>query len=73
MKTFSVYYKKVPTNDDLVRTFPELKSKMDIAVYRDANCKTEWVRFPWHYSNKPKWNSKTVMINCFKWQVIWVK
>ena len=34
----------------------------------DAFCK-----FPSHYSNKPDYRFKTIILDCFSWNLVWIK
>jgi len=80
VKTFeliTVYLRKEPTNDSVLldhvkRGWCKLtKAHRDVVVYRDAECKVVFCRWPWFYTSKPTAKTKVVTLNCWKWKVIW--
>jgi len=46
--------------------------KLDTVLYRDRECTKPAVRWPWHYSNCPRTGQKTVMFNCYQWNLVWL-
>lgn len=70
MKTmFTVYAQKVKTSDEItLKLWPKTK-KEDVAIYRQNG--SLFAIFPWYYASKPKKNWKHVMLNCFRWNLIW--
>ena len=69
MELLNVYAKRETTTDSLVKYNTK---KKDIVFYRDSNCTEVFCRMPWHSSNKPNKNSKTIMLNCYKWAIVWI-
>lgn len=49
-----------------------LAAKKDVVLYRDKGCTQPAGRYSWYLSGKPRSNSKSVMLNCFRWNLQWV-
>ena len=71
MELLTLYARKVPTVDS-VAIQHGLKHKQDTVMYRDPECKTAAVRWPWYLSNCPRKGSKKVTFNCFPWKIEWL-
>ena len=65
--------RREPTTDSLRHSVPELKGKMDVQAYRDPQATQPAGRWPWHYSSRPCKGCKTVMLNCYRWQAVWLE
>lgn len=74
-----IYLKRVPTNDRAtadMRKAMKLEGpskKQDVAAFSDPEGKNEIARWCWAYSNKPKRNHKTTMLNCVRYNITWIK
>jgi len=44
----------------------------DVVAYADEACTKFIARWPWHYSRKPRKNSRRVMLDCYWWKPVWV-
>lgn len=69
-----VYARKEKTEDEVVLKYcqdAQGRAKQDVQVYHDSLCKKRFGRFMWHQT-KPRKNSKTVVLNCSKYSLIWV-
>ncbi len=66
----TVYARKETTKDSFALV--NEMDKYDIVIYKDRRCKTFYARFMWYQKSRPKWNSKTVVINCYRWKLIWL-
>ncbi len=66
-----VYARREPTADriSLTRGCGHMK---DTVFYRDPQCKQLMARKPWHQSGHPRSNTRTVTLNCYRWQLQWV-
>lgn len=61
----TVFLRHEPTTD------PVFKG-MDVVVYHDRECTQLFGIFrPW-LSNRPNKRSRSVTINCFRWDAVWV-
>ena len=47
-------------------------ARRNTVLYKDANCTDRVATWPWHYSNCPRRNSKTVVLNCWRWKLQWL-
>ena len=65
MKLLKVYARSEPTLDKLI---PHRK---DVQIYKDRAHKKPYARFMW-WQKKPTRRSKTVTINCYEWEIIWL-
>lgn len=72
MDLLNVYLRKEPTIDKLCTPLGYVGAKFDTVVYKDERCTEVFCRIPWHHT-QPRKNQKTIILNCFKWQVNWVK
>lgn len=62
--------KRVPTSDSTTLAhFPNTK-KQDVIALAGGK---EIARWPWYYSNKPRYGQKTVMLNGVRWPARWRK
>jgi len=71
MTLLKVFTRREPTTDQVALAHG-CRDKKDTVFYRDALCTEPMARLPWHLSGHPRRNSKTVMLNCYRWQVQWV-
>ena len=62
------YARREPTTDWLAIRFG-LK-EYDVVIYGDENCIKPYCRFPWDVT-KPRRNSGSCIINCFRWKLLW--
>jgi hypothetical protein len=70
MNLLTLYLEKVPTNDPLLSG--SKMQKFDVVAYRDQEKTEVACRWPWYYSNKPTKRNKTVMMNCYRWNIEWI-
>ncbi len=74
-----VYLRKEPTQDSVLLDFVKrglnklTEAHQDVVVYRDAACKEVFCRWPWYFNSKPTKRHKVIMLNCYKWRVIWIE
>lgn len=73
VERLTVYARLEPTKDPLQKNFPELKSKKDVVIYKDKDAKEFKARLKWDMSGKPRKNSKKIMLNGYKWNLVWLK
>lgn len=67
----TLYGRREPTTDS-VAIQHGLAHKQDVVLYADKACTKPYGRYSWHLSNRPRHNSKTVMLNCYRWRLAWV-
>lgn len=70
MSLLTVFARREPTVDSVAHALG-CADKKDTVFYRDAQCTDFVARMPWHQSGRPRKNSKTVMLNCFRWNLQW--
>lgn len=51
--------------------YAKIENNGDVAVFNDLYCTEHVATFPANYSNKPKTNHKSVIINCVKYNLNW--
>lgn len=66
----TLFAKKQPTTDSVSQQLG-LAEKQDTVIYRDRNCTKVAARWPWYLSNCPRRSQKTVMLNCYRWNLAW--
>jgi hypothetical protein len=44
----------------------------DVVAYSDLECTKRRGRWPWWLSHKPNRRAKTVRLNCYKWEAVWL-
>ena len=71
MTKLTVFSRREPTTD-AVALAHGVKGKKDTVFYRDQQCTQFMARKPWYQSGHPRSNSRTVMLNCYRWQLQWV-
>jgi hypothetical protein len=59
----TVYARKALTGD---------KRRYGVAVYRDAAATDLFVRFDWHRSDRPNKRRRWLMLNCYRWRLVWL-
>jgi hypothetical protein len=70
MSLLTLYARREPTNDS-VAISQGVRGKTDVVVYHDAACTKLAGRFPWYFSSLPRRNSRTLMLNCWRWNLQW--
>lgn len=72
MPRLYVYARREPTTDAIAIKYGGSKKMYDVQVYRDRAMKKPYARFV--YGNKkPDRRNKTVTLNCFIWNLIWLE
>ena len=66
--------------NDIVRKYYEqaltergLPIPQDVVLYHDKGGKKIAGRVPWHYSSKPNERTKTYILNCSKYGLVWIE
>jgi len=67
----TLYARKEPTVDTVSRSLGQTR-KQDVVIYRDKACTERVARWPWFFSGRPRRNSKTVVVNCWRFALEWV-
>ncbi len=75
--TPTIYVRKEPTTDSVALTHcgrDQLaqSSHMDWVFYASAEAQKPVARVPWYYSNGPRRNAKTYVLNCFRYRLVWL-
>lgn len=70
MGLLALYARKEPTTDAIAIKHG-LKGKNDAVLYRDRECTKFVARWPWYFSNCPRHGQKRVMVNCWRWDLVW--
>ena len=71
-----VYARKEATVDNIAKKYcnpSELKPLKDVVIYKERNTKDPFCRFMWDSSSKPDRRNKTCMINCFRYNIVWLE
>ena len=77
---FTLYAKKVPiTRADLPGQFPLVKEEINwmkkqysVQIFRDKAATKHAGTFLFDHSNKPTKRNKYVMLNCYRWKLVWI-
>jgi len=74
----SLFARRELTADDVAIKYlsaTELKQKrhMDVVVYEDSMCRTPKARWSWYQSSKPTRRNHTIMLNCYRWRLVWLE
>lgn len=69
MDYLTKYARKEPATDALLKKVPF--KRINVQIYNDKECKKPYARFMW-YQKKPKFRARTIVINCFRWALVWV-
>ena len=51
----------------------EVPPPQDVVLYHDKGGKKIAGRVPWHYSSKPNERTKTYILNCSKYGLVWIE
>lgn len=73
MKSFIKYARKEPTTGDVVKQYGQPGKVYDVQLYDDRAAKCPYARFVWSSSGKPTRRNKKVTVNCFTWELHWLK
>lgn len=68
----TLYARKEPTTDDVLKSFAPNAKKFDVAIYSDKQAQNKKCVFRWDLSNKPTRRNKYVVINCFRYKLEWI-
>ena len=44
----------------------------DVVVYRDQQCTSVYCRIPGEYTSKPTRRNRWIVLNCFRYRLVWV-
>ena len=71
----TIYCRKEPTTDSVALKYaPDKAPKLrDVVAYADRKATVIKAVWPYYYSNKPTRRNKTAMLNCYRWNVVWLK
>ncbi|HDR9105375.1 hypothetical protein [Paraburkholderia sp. A3RO-2L] len=72
MSLLTVFARREPTTDAVVKAHRGGAGKKDTVFYRDALCTEIMARIPWYQTGHPRRNSTKVTLNCFRWNLQWV-
>lgn len=61
-----------PTTDSVALAH-QVKGKRDVCLYKDEAATQLQGRYPWYMSGKPTRASKTCMLNCYRWRLVWLE
>lgn len=69
---FTLYAKREPTSDDILKKYAPNAKKFDVVIYSDKEGQNKKCVFRWDLSSKPTRRNKYVMINCFRYKLEWI-
>jgi hypothetical protein len=67
-----LYLRREPTADAVWLQYGDGRTKWDVRYYRDRQAKHLRATCPWHYRSKPRRGCQTTMLNCWRWNVVWL-
>ena len=70
MKPLTLYLRREPTTDSTWLKYGT-GERYDIQAYGDKDATDPVGRFIWS-NTKPRKGCKTVVLNCFRWRVVWL-
>lgn len=70
-KLLTVYARKEPTTDPLTMHMGP-RQKQDTVFYKDQECTRLIARKPWYQTGHPRKNTRSVVLNCYNWNLVWV-
>lgn len=68
----TLFARREPTTDPILRAMAPKARRSDVQVYRDADATQPVGRFPWNYSNKPRSKQRRVTLNCARYALQWL-
>jgi len=71
MSRLTLYLRREPTTDPVFLRYGKGR-KWDVCYYGDAAATKFKARCNWYYRSKPKRNHKTTMLDCYRWDVVWL-
>lgn len=72
MNLSPVYLRKAPSTDPVLKQYWPNARKTDVLVFEDAAGQKLKATFRWDSSRRPNRRTRTVMLNCFPWRVVWL-
>jgi hypothetical protein len=66
-----IYLSRVPTADDVLKKYFPRARKFDV-VGRMTPDGPLRVRWSWDQSLRPRRSQRTVMLNCYRWEAVWL-
>lgn len=55
-----------------VRSMKKARLKRDVVVYLNEKATQFKARWGWDSSNKPDRRNKYIVLNCYRWEVVWL-
>lgn len=69
----TLFARKEPTTDKVLRVVSPAAKKMDTVLYRDVHMRVFITRIPWHFAGStPKRKQKFIAHNCAKYRLAWL-
>jgi hypothetical protein len=65
-----LYLRKEPTIDTVWLTYGDKGKRYDVCAYLRKHDLKPLARWSWEH--QPKKNCKSVMLNCYRWPVVWL-
>lgn len=73
MNLSTLFARKEPTTDKVLRVVSPAAKKMDTVLYRDLEGISIAARIPWHFkSTTPKRGQRTIVFNCARFRLAWL-
>lgn len=71
MNLITLYARREPTTDPVVRQYAPESKRRDVCLYQDRECSVLRARIPWHHANCPR-TRRTITLNCYRWRLEWL-
>jgi hypothetical protein len=68
----TLYLRREPTVDPVWLQYGEGLTRWDVRCYSDLECQNLKGIFSWWHTNKPCRGCRTVILNCWRWAVVWL-
>jgi hypothetical protein len=68
----TIYARREPSTDWYLAKYAPSAKKMDVQTYKDQEAIKLFGRFMW-YQNPPRRGTKKLTLNCYRWNVVWLK
>lgn len=66
-----IYVRREPSTESATLALG-VTGKFDVQAYKDEACTERFARWSWDQSTKPTRRNKTAMVNCYRWQLVWL-
>ena len=68
----TLYARREPSADSVLLKYAPNAKRFDVVLYTDHKATQPKARFMWFSADNLRSSRKTVMLNCYRWRMVWL-